>query len=255
MSDKVLLETYCINRIDRKDRWVAVRKILKNEEWKVKRFDAIIDEEAPFFWCTLSHRGIIEMAQKKNLDYVCVLEDDIIFSKQKILKEIKHLLKTAPPDWHILYLWWRLSREASLIKVKYWLYRVEWLGDAHALIYHKRSYENLLEYLPKKKTSNQTSTNIMQFKYFDHFLWFYYQKKYPCFIKNILIEQKTDFSDIQKKIRKRKYWLEKTRFFLYKIPGWRECLTLVGKILDYLRISKRELGKRSGFGLDYLVKK
>ncbi len=44
------------------------------------------------------------MAQKKNLDYVCVLEDDIIFSKQKILKEIKHLLKTAPPDWHILYL-------------------------------------------------------------------------------------------------------------------------------------------------------
>ncbi len=49
MSDKVLLETYCINRIDRKDRWVAVRKILKNEEWKVKRFDAIIDEEAPFF--------------------------------------------------------------------------------------------------------------------------------------------------------------------------------------------------------------
>lgn len=43
------METYCINRTDRKDRWEAVKKILKNEKWKVKRFNAIIDKEAPFF--------------------------------------------------------------------------------------------------------------------------------------------------------------------------------------------------------------
>jgi GR25 family glycosyltransferase involved in LPS biosynthesis len=69
----------------------------------VERFEAIIDKDSPFFGCTLSHRKIIEIAQKENLDYVCVLEDDAYF-KENILIEISKIIKNLPIDWHILYL-------------------------------------------------------------------------------------------------------------------------------------------------------
>lgn len=250
MTNKTILPTYCINRVDRKDRWVNIKKILKKQKWRVKRFNAIIDEEAPFFWCTLSHRKIIEIALKRKLDYVCVLEDDIFFNEKEILLKIDQMLKIIPDDWHILYLWWTLSREANLVKVNCWLYKVDWLGDAHALIYHRRSYSNLLKYLPKSRKGK--STNIMEFKYFDHFLWCYYQKKYPCFICKILVDQKTGFSDIQKKIRRRNFLFEKIRFLFYKNKFWRYIFIYIGKILDGFNISSRSLGKKEWFWLDYL---
>lgn len=243
------METYCINRTDRKDRWETVKKTLKNEKWKVKRFNAIIDKEAPFFWCTLSHRGIIEIAMRRNLDYVCVLEDDIILNKNGILKEINHILKTAPHDWHILYLGWALSREAKIKKVQRGFYRIEWVGDAHALIYSRRSYKNLLTYLPDGKESG---SKIMWFKFFDHFLWFFYQKKYPCYANGFLIDQKSGFSDIQGKVRKRKFWFERLKFNFYKNCFWRNIFIIIGKLFDYLNLSNRALGKKGWFWLDYV---
>ncbi len=247
-----MLQTYCINRIDRKDRWQTVTRIFKNKKWDVKRFDAIIDKESPFFWCTLSHRRIIEIAMKRNLNYVCVLEDDVVFNENDIFKKIQQILKSAPSDWHILYLGWALSRESSLKKVQNWFYQVEWMGDTHALIYSQRSYKNLLAYLPMEKGING---EILGYKFLDHFLWFFYQKKFPCYIKQILINQKNDFSDIQKKVRKRQEWLEWIRFSLYKTYIWRKIFIIGGQILDYFWLSKRALSKKSGFGLNYLSKK
>lgn len=249
---KQKVETYCINRIDRKDRWYSVKKILQNEGWEVKKFNAIIDEKAPFFWCTLSHRKIIETALKKKLDYVCVLEDDIIFNGHGILKKVQQMIEMAPSDWHILYIGGALSRESNLKRVQNWFYQVEWMGDTHAIIYNKKCYRNLLSYLPIEKG---ISGEILWYRFLDHFLWFFYQKKFPCYVKKILINQKNDFSDIQKKVRKRQDWFERIRFSLYKTYIWRKIFIIGGQIFDYLWISKRAIDKTSGFGLDYLTKK
>lgn len=159
------------------------------------------------------------------------------------------MLKIAPSDWHILYLGWALSREASLKKVQQWFYQVEWLGDAHALIYNRRSYKNLLTYLPASK---KFGSDILWFKFLDHFLWFFYQKKYPCYTSQFLIDQRSDFSDIQRKVRKRRFWLERLKFVFYKNSFWRSIFIIIGKIFDYLNISNRARGKRGWFWLDYL---
>lgn len=242
-----MLNTYCINLPERKNRWENIKNEMKKNNWLIKKFIAIKDSDFPFFGCTLSHRKIIERAYQKKMEYVCVIEDDAVFLEKNAFTWINKALKEIPSDWHIFYLWWKLGREGILTKTKKNWFRVQWLWDTHAILYHSRSYKNLLKYLPKKRTKSIQSTQIWNYQFLDHFLWQYYQKKYPCYIKKIIAYQKNIYSDIQKKVRKRSILLEKIQFFMYKNKYSRALMIYIWKILDFLSISTRKRDQKNGF--------
>ncbi len=97
---------YCINLDAATIRWAEMQKRFKKLGIfdRVRRFSAIHTLESHHVGCALSHRAIIEKAEKYNFKNVLVFEDDAIF-----LDNILDLLKKSIKDlktksWNIFYL-------------------------------------------------------------------------------------------------------------------------------------------------------
>ena len=76
----ILENVFYINLDTRKDRKLSIEKQLKNYQWNYTRFPAIKHEDGRI-GCTLSHLQLLNHAKTKNLPYIVILEDDIIFTK------------------------------------------------------------------------------------------------------------------------------------------------------------------------------
>ena len=84
--EQILENVFYINLDDRVDRRVHVEQQLDKMGWKYSRFPAIKKADGRL-GCSMSHLKIITMAQRMELPYVCVVEDDILFSKSRILQK------------------------------------------------------------------------------------------------------------------------------------------------------------------------
>lgn len=84
---------FYINLEHRTDRKEHVERELTQLGWKYTRFNAIKMPRNPALGCTLSHLKILDMAKANDLDYVIIVEDDILFTdKPLFLKNFNEVL-------------------------------------------------------------------------------------------------------------------------------------------------------------------
>lgn len=236
------IKFFCINLPSRKDRWKNCCQQFRQQWMDVERWNATPLPENRRFGAWLSHREIIEEAQRNKWNYVWVFEDDIEFVVDNFIEQcISAIAELKNTDWYILYFGWlidkggKLRKHADLKQV----FQVEKLFEAHAVIYNERFYNIYLQKHPPKY-SQEISEYYLDNSYtaFDQWYAEYVQIKYPCFItKKILVVQKNDFSDIEWK----KVW-RKSRaeiiFIFYKYGLWKIVEYLWKYIKKILRILK-----------------
>lgn len=80
---------YYINLEERVDRKRQIEAQLNTLKWKYQRFNAV-KAKSGRVGCSMSHLKLLKMAKEKELPYIVILEDDIMFTK---IDKFKWLLK------------------------------------------------------------------------------------------------------------------------------------------------------------------
>ncbi len=218
---------YCINLSHRKDRWAKCRKQFKLQKINAKRFSAIENKVYPHIWAAESHKKIIELSLKNHYELVCVLEDDVQIVDD-FIKKIENAILQTPNDWHIIYLWGLVCRNAKFTKINRHISKIHSISCAYGIIYSRKCFKNLI------KIMWSGERGFKKFKTFDDWLAFDYQNKYPCYMTNkILVEQLPGYSDIEKREKdtRKKYAF---RFWMYS-HGFSSLLKwawVVGEIIS-----------------------
>jgi len=203
---------YCINLDQRKDRWKKCKDQFGKQKINVKRFSAIKNTEYPYLGVAQSHKKIIEISFQKNHSLVCVLEDDVEISNN-FIEKINKIISSTPKDWHIIYLWGGINRNATIKKINKSVSRVDNITGGYGIIYSKKCFGNFIQAV-------EDNGEFKGFKTFDAWLAYDYQKKYPCYVSNsLLVKHLPGYSDIEKKERNttRKHII---RFWLYTHGFW-----------------------------------
>jgi hypothetical protein len=143
---------YCINLDSARNRWRAIydrfRKL--GIDRRVRRFSAVVTPQSHHIGCALSHRLIIEQAQRLGLEQVLVFEDDAIFLEDAL----SHLSATIPElkqqKWQLFYLGGhRWGRQYGQSPGCQHLLRVDGqLTCTHAIAYHHSIYQTVLDAIP-----------------------------------------------------------------------------------------------------------
>lgn len=235
------LNIFCINLKSRPDRWKLINQEFRKARIKIKRINAYESKIFPWYGCTCSHKIIIQRAIRDNLDNIVVFEDDIeIYNPKEIKKQISLLLRNAPKDWHIIYLWWLAWRDLRVKKTTTEkLYKVEGLSCTYGLIYNKKSYPFLLAELTRVSWKNYKNTFIKKYKAIDDYLAKDYQKKHPCYVTwpFLVGERDNNYSNIEK-VTKNTGSRYKRKMLLH-ILGLGIFIRIMGKLGDKLKISAR----------------
>lgn len=228
---------YCINLIHRKDRWGNFCKEFKDEKIKINRINGIKCEKFPYFGCTLSHKKVIKIGVKEDLEYIIVFEDDVEikkWAKKKLKQVISETIINTPDDWHIIYLGWLIWTGWEIRKINKYVSKVRGMMCTYWIIYNKKSYKEIINKIQDKSINEITTTEttkIEDYKEIDRWLAYSYQQKFPCYTSNkIIVQEIKSISDIEKKIKNNKYWYA-IRFYSYRF-FW-------GKIFNFLSKMKK----------------
>lgn len=143
---------YCINLDSATERWAEMQKRFARLgiAHRVRRFPAIETPESHHIGCTLSHRRIVEEADRQGLANVLVFEDDAIFLQGTGEHLKANLPELEARDWQLFYLgghrWGRRFARADgcsfLRKVD------DALTSSHAVAYHSSVYSRILDEIP-----------------------------------------------------------------------------------------------------------
>ncbi|MFC9435734.1 glycosyltransferase family 25 protein [Nocardia sp. NPDC057030] len=146
----------CINSDRQPDRWTRInaRFASLNISDKVQRLPATLTPERYPIGCALSHRRIIEKARKKGLDSVLVFEDDAVFLHGAIWvlrHSVRELMKLP---WKLFYLGGFYSDQMNPLGIDSpvpgaaFLRHARGLVTTHAIAYHQRVFDQILDELP-----------------------------------------------------------------------------------------------------------
>tara|TARA_R100001163_G_scaffold63656_1_gene56063 strand:+ start:94 stop:792 length:699 start_codon:yes stop_codon:yes gene_type:complete len=134
------------------------------------------------YGCISSHLNIIKMAKKNNWESVLVLEDDVEFINTTFIDDAVEQLKSK--EWNLFYL--GSNTHEPLQKESNNLLRLKKGYATHALAYHKRFYDQIINAFDKKEI------NVI-----DVWLAENAQDKLNCYCSYpITAIQENDFSDI-----------------------------------------------------------
>ncbi|MEM7624586.1 MAG: glycosyltransferase family 25 protein [Planctomycetota bacterium] len=144
--------------------------------------------------CMLSHRGVVELARDRGLEYVVVFEDDVTLvpgAGERWVRAIEQL--GARP-------WWKLflgqNTQGPVLKQGENLYRVSRSLTTHAVVYHRRSYEGILKRLPV--TESEALPFVARHKAVDVYFSRHVIPLVPSYcVWPHLAHQRPDVSDIQ----------------------------------------------------------
>ncbi|MDB9496780.1 glycosyltransferase family 25 protein, partial [Spirulina major CS-329] len=162
---------YCINLDRQSERWQAMEQRFYHLGilHRVHRFSAIETPESHYIGCTLSHRIIVERAQKLGLDNVLVFEDDALFL-DTILEDVSRCVEELKRvDWQIFQMgghrWGNQFPLAPDCQALEHPCRV--ITCTHALAYHASVFEKMLRDIPPDVAGvavwNQTNYAIDQY--------------------------------------------------------------------------------------------
>jgi GR25 family glycosyltransferase involved in LPS biosynthesis len=182
--------TIYINLDHRTDRNVSIKKELsKIGIDNPKRFPAI-KTEMGIVGCCLSHMRCIQEAMQKDLDYICIFEDDIIIKRPELLmRKVKKLINN---DWDCLL----LSGNNFKPYVEYEDYiKVSKCFCLSSYIIKKHYYQTYLDNLNEGlKLLLKSGDRQYSLDYYNHKL----QREDTWYLLTpVCIYQKEDYSDIE----------------------------------------------------------
>jgi len=128
------MRAVCLSLASRNDRWKLAEKEFKQQGIDVERFYAIehIDRFLSF---NLSQQAILKTITGNTV----VFEDDVVF----INDMYKHIIKTAPADWDMLYLSGHVLRPLKHVEEHWW--RCKHTHTTHSVIYTPQAAKYILE--------------------------------------------------------------------------------------------------------------
>ena len=94
---------FYINLDNRDDKRTHVEQQLDKMGWKYSRFPAIEKADGRL-GCSMSHLKITTMAREMDLPYVCVVEDDILFTDPEFYKRQLKKYLSSDPEFDVLML-------------------------------------------------------------------------------------------------------------------------------------------------------
>jgi GR25 family glycosyltransferase involved in LPS biosynthesis len=98
-----LYNVYYINLLERIDRKELVERELNKLNWNYERFNAIKLKDGRV-GCSMSHLKLLEMAKSKNLEYIVIVEDDIMFTNPDKFKLLLKNFNNMINDYDVLLL-------------------------------------------------------------------------------------------------------------------------------------------------------
>ncbi len=148
---------YCINLDRQTGRWEGVsrRFAALGIEKRIRRFSAIETADNHHVGCLLSHRAIVEFAQRAGFENVLVFEDDVIFHDAALHYLRRAVAELRDVPWRFFYLggatW---NKEYPKVPGCRFLDQPRsGPTTTHAIAYHRTGYDFLLSELPKDAES------------------------------------------------------------------------------------------------------
>lgn len=160
---------YCINLDRRTDRWQECLEQFSTHNLEVSRFSAVDAKNIPeivekvnktpglvlgSIGCGRSHRLILELSKKNNLDNVLILEDDVEFD-DNLNQIFSKCIDDVPDDWDILFLGGNHSlnniwQKEPVTKINDHVYKLVFCYATHAYAVRKKAYDKIIECLIKE---------------------------------------------------------------------------------------------------------
>ena len=193
---------YCISIKERQDR----RNFLKTQFSKLDHeitFHIVERNKDPVRGCLESHIDCIKEARELGLTNILMLEDDILIN-EKILEDIKSI--HVPKNFDMFYLGYHIN---DGIKYGNNLLKLLSAQTTHAYIMNnkifdfvinniEKEWDTISEWQVRNKYESRTNFNVRAIDLF-YAKWIHHQRGNTYGIYPILIHQKPDYSDIEKR--------------------------------------------------------
>ena len=193
---------YCISLKERKDR----RDFLKSQFQKLDHevtFHIVERNSDPVRGCLESHIECIQEAKELGFNNIIMLEDDILIN-EKILEDIKSI--HIPDNFDMFYLGYHVN---DGMKFGTNILKLLSAQTTHAYIMNSRIFDFVLNNIEKEwdtinewnmrnKYESRTNFNVRAIDLF-YAKWIHHQRGNTYGIYPILIHQKPDYSDIEKR--------------------------------------------------------
>ena len=172
LTNKQTINSFCVNMVDTKKRYVEVLKEMVKINVYPKRF--VVDKHK--LEKRIKREGVTEKLNQileSNLklykklsqtdgDIFLVLEDDIIVIDNINLEDI---ISKAPKDWDVIYLGGvNHHNEHPPVIIDEMFYKAKFTFNAHALLIKKSFIPNIINELEKKEFENDVTFAYMQSK-------------------------------------------------------------------------------------------
>jgi glycosyl transferase family 25 len=140
-TNSIINNVYYINLEERIDRRILVEQELKNLGWKYERFNAI-KLKNPRVGCSMSHLKLLEKAKKEDLDYIVIIEDDIMFTKTEFFNTNLKKFMESNIDFDVLLLAGNLR--PPVFKINDYLLKITKAWTTTGYIVKKHYYDKLI---------------------------------------------------------------------------------------------------------------
>ena len=136
---------FYINLSHRTDRKYNVERQMRQMGWKnYTRFEAI-RHKCPAIGCYLSHIAVLERAKKLGLEYVVVLEDDVVFKDPVLYSKMFHRFREMGLKWDVLMMAGSFITVQS--RVRDFVYKLQRAQAGTGYIVKKHYYDVLINRL------------------------------------------------------------------------------------------------------------
>ena len=199
---------FVINLDKRPDRWSDIQVEFK--DWNIERLSAT-EFNPGWKGTTLSHIRCMELAKKRNYDWVVILEDDCVLTEDASnrFKNLLPVLWNRRSEWDVfmggvsLYLgvpWNTMSNDPRL-------YEVKSTGTCFTFL-HKDSYISILNRIPKDPSEmHDQGTDCID-------TWYRFNNVRVWTTAPFLTLQKPSFSDLSNKFADSDELYKKSEFLL-----------------------------------------
>ena len=187
-----------INLEHRKDRLLNVVTQLEDMKLKGNRFNAIRNKNGAI-GCSLSHIKCLQIALENDWEYVCIIEDDIVFSDKKIFMEsLNNLKNNFKGDWDVIILGGNNCPPFEYINNN--LIKVNNCQTTTGYIVNKKYYSKLINNFKESVSKLMKNPNNKK-EYAVDIYWKRLQKEDNWYLLTPLtIHQLDDYSDIENRV-------------------------------------------------------
>jgi glycosyl transferase, family 25 len=189
--------TLFINLEHRNDRLEHATEEFKKMDIKAERVDAI-KKDVGAVGCTMSHIKCLEIAKKRNYDYVFICEDDIHFKNPELLKQnLEKFNQNTKINWDVLIIGGNNARPYQIVEE--YCSRVFYCRTTTGYIVKKHMYDILLDNFNESvsKLTQDSSKESIKKNAIDMY-WQRLQYQYFWYmITPPTVTQYTSYSDIE----------------------------------------------------------